>query len=81
MIYEHGEIWWNDINRGKLIHPSELSGSEQEEQAKEMVDLALQSIFVHTSWVIFLHAIKSYDIGLRLYFSSKGRCAADFYRP
>jgi hypothetical protein len=27
-IYEHGEPWWNDINRGKfLIHPPELSGN------------------------------------------------------
>jgi hypothetical protein len=23
--YEHGEPWWNDIDRGKLIHPPELS--------------------------------------------------------
>jgi hypothetical protein len=25
VIYEHGEPWWNDISRGKLlIHPPEL---------------------------------------------------------
>jgi hypothetical protein len=25
MIYEHGEPWWNDIDRGKLvIHPPEV---------------------------------------------------------
>jgi hypothetical protein len=28
VIYEHGEPWWNDIDRGKLfIHPSELYGN------------------------------------------------------
>jgi hypothetical protein len=28
VIYEHGEIWATDIDRGKLlIHPSELSGN------------------------------------------------------
>jgi hypothetical protein len=28
VIYEHGETWWNDINRGRLlIRPPELSGN------------------------------------------------------
>jgi hypothetical protein len=28
VIYEHGEPWWNDVDRGKLmIHPSQLSGN------------------------------------------------------
>jgi hypothetical protein len=28
VIYEHGEPWWNDIDRKKLlIRPSELSGN------------------------------------------------------
>jgi hypothetical protein len=45
VIYEHGEPWWNDINRGKLlICPQELSGSpltesfgrKQEEWVKGM---------------------------------------------
>jgi hypothetical protein len=26
VIYKHGEEWWNDIDRGKLIRPSEVSG-------------------------------------------------------
>jgi hypothetical protein len=26
-IHEHGEPWWNDIDRGKLIRPPELSGN------------------------------------------------------
>jgi hypothetical protein len=27
-IYEHGEPWWNDVSKGKLlIHPPELSGN------------------------------------------------------
>jgi hypothetical protein len=28
VIYEHGERWWNDIDRDKLlIRPSEFSGN------------------------------------------------------
>jgi hypothetical protein len=54
VIYEHGEPWWNDIEREKLlIHPPELSGNptsshlvaKQEILAKEMMDLGLRCIF------------------------------------
>jgi hypothetical protein len=57
MIYEHGEPWWNDIDMEELlIRPPELSGNpttsylvaKQDELAKEMMNLALRSIFVHT---------------------------------
>jgi hypothetical protein len=42
-IHEHREPWWNDIDRGKLIRPSELPGnlssrvisSKQEKRTKE----------------------------------------------
>jgi hypothetical protein len=49
VIYEHGELGWNDINRGKLlIRPAELWLSYQQihlvarhkEMAKEMMNLA-----------------------------------------
>jgi hypothetical protein len=58
VIYELGETWWNNMKRGKLkILPPELSDNptsshlvaKQEELAKEMMNLTLQSIFVHTS--------------------------------
>jgi hypothetical protein len=58
VIYEHGEPWWNYIDRGNLFNRSpEFSGNhigshivaKQEEQAKEIMNLALGSIFVHTS--------------------------------
>jgi hypothetical protein len=26
-IYEYGEPWWSDIDRGKLLCPPELSGN------------------------------------------------------
>jgi hypothetical protein len=47
VIYEHGELWWNDIDRkttdlstrALAILPAESSGSSQEEQAKEMMNL------------------------------------------
>jgi hypothetical protein len=43
-MYEHGEPWWNDVDRGKLlahqsslaIQPAVLSGSKQEEWMKGM---------------------------------------------
>jgi hypothetical protein len=49
VIYDRGEPWWNDIDKGKLlIHPPELSGNPSshlvaklEELAKEMMDFAL----------------------------------------
>jgi hypothetical protein len=53
-IYERGELWWNGIDRRKLlIRPTELPGNptgshlvaKQEELAKERINLALRSIF------------------------------------
>jgi hypothetical protein len=49
VIYEHGEPWWNDNDRGKLIHPPELSGNptsshlvaRQEKLANKIMNLAL----------------------------------------
>jgi hypothetical protein len=50
VIYEHAELWWYDINRGKLLnHPPEPSGNptsshllaKQEELVKEMMNFAL----------------------------------------
>jgi hypothetical protein len=35
------------------IIPAESSSSKQEKETKEIMNLALQSIFVHTSHVIF----------------------------
>jgi hypothetical protein len=87
VIYEHGEQWWNYIHRRKLIPPTELSGnptsriisSKQEEQTKEMMNLALRSIFVHSFQVIFA-CRKFYDMGLTALLPLR-RCDADFYRP
>jgi hypothetical protein len=54
VIYENGELWWNDIDREKfMIGPPALSGNpisrassgaKQEELAKDMMDFALRSI-------------------------------------
>jgi hypothetical protein len=49
VTYEHGEPWWHDTGRGKLlICPPELSGNptsnqlvaKQDEVVKEITDLA-----------------------------------------
>jgi hypothetical protein len=54
VIYEHGEPWSNDIDRGKLmIFPPEPSGNpttryvvaKQEELAKEIMNLAYKIVF------------------------------------
>jgi hypothetical protein len=67
---EHGEPWWNDTDRAKLmIRPPEISGNPTSShltarvRAKETMNLALRSIFVRTFQVTFLHAVKSYDMG------------------
>jgi hypothetical protein len=52
VIYEHGETWWNVIDRDKLIRPQELSGNptylvaKQEELSKEMMNLALRRSYL-----------------------------------
>jgi hypothetical protein len=59
VIYEHGKPWWNDIDRRKtpdlstraLEHSYEQSHlvAKQEELVKEMMNVAILSISVHTS--------------------------------
>jgi hypothetical protein len=56
MRYEHGEPWWNDMDRRKLlIRPPDLSGNptishllaNQEELGEGNDEFGLPSIFVH----------------------------------
>jgi hypothetical protein len=55
VIYEHGNPWWDNIDREKVARSPEPSGNptnnhlveNQEELAKKM-DLALRGTFVHT---------------------------------
>jgi hypothetical protein len=67
VIYEHGERWWNDIDREQLlIRPPELSGkpssshivAKQEKLAKEIMILTFRSIFVHTSKFSFTYILR-----------------------
>jgi hypothetical protein len=61
VIYEHEETRWNDIEKGKLIRPPDLTSilptqssiSKQEKREREIMNLALRSIYVHTSKVFF----------------------------
>jgi hypothetical protein len=86
VIHEHGEPWWCDIGRGKLlIRSPELSGNptsshlvaKQEELAKEMMNLAYETSLSYFEGFFNM----SLTWGLRLYFHSEGRHAADFYYP
>jgi hypothetical protein len=51
MIYEYGELWWNILDRGKLLTRPLISGNptsshliaEQEEMAKETINLAYET--------------------------------------
>jgi hypothetical protein len=40
VIYQHGETWWNNIDRGKLLRPPERSdnptSSHQEAKQEEL---------------------------------------------
>jgi hypothetical protein len=59
VMYEHGEPRWNDIDRERrllILHESSLKPYQQthvvakeEDLAKEMMNLAVRSIFVLTS--------------------------------
>jgi hypothetical protein len=57
VIYEHGELWWNDIDRGQLIRLPHLSGNttsshlvaNQEELGELNGDSGVHNIFVRTS--------------------------------
>jgi hypothetical protein len=87
-IYEHGELWWNDVDRGnsRFVHHSSLainqqsSGSKQEEREKGRLNLAFWSIFVHScKW--FLHAVKSYDTGPPALLSLRRKVSCGFWTP
>jgi hypothetical protein len=88
VIHEHGETWWNDISRRKLlICPLELYGestnsfivARQEKLAKEMLNFVSQSISAILQRVL---AIKSYNIGLTtLLLLQRKVCCVDFYCP
>jgi hypothetical protein len=58
VIYEPGELWWNYIDKGKLmISPTELTGipvsshimANQEELGEGNDEFSLRNIFVRTS--------------------------------
>jgi hypothetical protein len=59
-IHEHREPWWNDIDRGKLIRPSELPGNlssrvitSKQETDEGVMNLALRSIIIYIFKVFF----------------------------
>jgi hypothetical protein len=49
---EHGQTWWNDIDRGKLICPPEISGnltSRVKELGEGSDESGFRNISVHIS--------------------------------
>jgi hypothetical protein len=62
------------------IPPAESSGRKQEELAKG-IRIWPYEVFLFTLASDFLQTVKSYDMGLRLYFPSEETCAADLYHP
>jgi hypothetical protein len=88
MIYEPGEPWWNIEMAKLLIRLPELSDSppssylvaNQEDVAKEMINVVSRSIFVQTSkGPLTCTVFSAWD--RRLFFPFEGRSATDFYRP
>jgi hypothetical protein len=60
-----GKILTGEISRfvcqsSLVILPTLSFSSKQEQRAKEIMNLALVSIFVHTSQLFYLHAAKYY---------------------
>jgi hypothetical protein len=79
MILTGAKSWF--IHQSFLeILPADRLVAKQEELGKGNYEFGLWGIFVHTSKWFFLHAVKSYDVGVQLYIS-KGRHAVDFYFP
>jgi hypothetical protein len=70
VIYEHGEPWWNDVNRGNswLVHPSSLailpakSSGRKQNWAKRIMNFALWSFFFIFASDFFFTYCKSYDV-------------------
>jgi hypothetical protein len=67
-----GNALWKSYQQSHLV-------ANQEELGKENYGFCLQNLsFIFTE---FLNILKSYNMGPKLYYLSKGRHAADLYRP
>jgi hypothetical protein len=83
MIYEHGEPWWNDIHKWKLlIPPPELSQSYQQSsksggswRSKRQI---WPSRYLCSYFEVTLSDLKSYNMMSTALLPSEGRRAADF---
>jgi hypothetical protein len=67
VIYEHGEPWWHDIDGGNshFIHQGSLAvlAANQEELGKGNYEFGHAGYLCSYFEVIFLHTIKSYNMG------------------
>jgi hypothetical protein len=90
MIYEHGEQWWNDVCRGKLvIRPPErslvnLSAEQSSSKSggsgrRKLWILSIKYLF-HARNVL-KYAVKSYDTGPTALLPSQESRSTYFYRP
>jgi hypothetical protein len=83
-IYEHGEPWWNDVSKGKLlIHPPELSGNPtsshlivNQEELGEGDEFGLMEASSFILQSDFLCSVKYCDMGLTalLFLKRKACC-------
>jgi hypothetical protein len=93
IVYPSGNIWaWRAMvercrqrkTRDSSIRAlwqsyQQSSVTKQDEELKEVMNLELWSIFSYLQ-IIFVNAVKSYDMGPPAYFPSEWRRAADIYR-
>jgi hypothetical protein len=79
MIYKHGEPWWNDVNRGKLlIHLPELWQSYQQSHLVASRRNGPCKVFLFIFASDFFTCLKFCDMGPpALFFPSGGKSAVD----
>jgi hypothetical protein len=90
LIYEHGEPWWSDIDRGKTsdsFNKALCSTASRSSRSKSGGTEEGNNKFGLTEYLcayfegIFNMPQNLTTWGCRLSFPSQGRRAADFYRP
>jgi hypothetical protein len=86
VIYDHREQRWSDVDREKLlIRPTELSGNDTSSylvaDRKSNDEFGIAKYLCSCIERLFNMLQNLTTCGVRVYFPSGGRRAADFYRP
>jgi hypothetical protein len=84
VIYEHGEPWWNDIERKTNFSTRDICQSYQQSHlvpSRRNTQIWLCKVLLCTLASDFLHAAKSYDMGPPALLPVRRKVCSDFYSP